>query len=72
MSIVLSENNKKTIMGNYEIEEIKKADGTFGGTICRSAPPQGRPGTLYKVNIELKYDANKDVDKIKSNNGIPH
>lgn len=58
----------------YTVEEYPDTtEGKFGGYKCtpRLEEIKGRrTPSLYKLNVPLKYDANKGLDKIISNNGI--
>lgn len=57
----------------YRIEEYPDtSEGKFGGykvtPIIDTSNPS--PFVLAKLNVPIKYDANKDLDKQVSNNGI--
>lgn len=58
---------------HYIVEELpQQGRGKFGGYKClpKLNDSEGKYGTLYKLNIPIKYDVNKELDKTVSNNGL--
>jgi hypothetical protein len=68
-------NRLTTVFGQYEIIEVvsKNEDGepVFAGYRCLPRYVQtDKRAKLYPIEIHLKYDNNKLLDHIVSNNGI--
>ena len=64
-----------TVFGQYEVIEIiskdENGEPVFAGYRCVPRYTQTNPrAKLYKINIQPKFDNNKLLDRIVSNNGI--
>lgn len=57
----------------YVIEEYPEQNGKWGGYKCSAVNVDHKPvQKLSVLDVQIKSDANKESDKIKSINGIPH
>lgn len=57
----------------YYVEEYPTQNGKWGGYRCGAVNVDHKPvQVLAKLDVVIKEDANKEADKIKSINGIPH
>jgi len=65
--------SEKIIFNQYILEELPETpEGKFGGyRVHNKFVNHGtKPFQLYKINIQPKFDNNKLLDRIVSNNGI--